>query len=85
MVSLALSSVAGTPFRRHVMVWFVVFIAASAVLAGAAQYTSSQASIPRLQHRPGTPDESLGRATLIYPGPRVDSPAGTIIGMRRVH
>lgn len=38
------------------MVWFIVFIAATAVLGGAAQYASYQASIPRLQYRPGTPD-----------------------------
>jgi hypothetical protein len=39
------------------MVWLLVFIAVSAVLGGAAQYSSYQASVPHLQHRPGTPDE----------------------------
>lgn len=39
------------------MTWVVVFIAATALLGGIASYTSQQASIPRLNHVPGTPDE----------------------------
>jgi hypothetical protein len=37
------------------MIWVVVFLAASAVLGGYTSYASQQASIPQLQHRPGTP------------------------------
>ena len=46
----------GKCLAEDIMFLVVVFIAASAVLGGYTSYTSQQDNIPRLQHRPGTPD-----------------------------
>jgi hypothetical protein len=39
------------------MLWLALFIGASAMVGGYANYAERQAAIPKLQHRPGTPIE----------------------------
>jgi hypothetical protein len=39
------------------MLWVVLLIGASGLAGGYASYTAQQAAIPKLQYRPGTPNE----------------------------
>jgi len=61
VVAVPTDPVGHTQSHGPIMIWVVVFIAASALVGGVATSTSEQPPVARLQYRPGTPDDVVER------------------------